>query len=127
MEELEIKTKCKSGKSWLGTKDDLVFTLCQNQQCCSTGPIGLPNGYSDCLKTDNYNLSELGDCAKVDFVWQNIQGNLTFYENIGGSHDGWRGDWFNLIYDNDTNILCKITTGIGFKNKPESLNFSCSP
>ena len=84
--------------SWKGTKDDLVFNFCQNQQCCSTGPIGLPSGNLDCKKTDIYNLSELGDCAKMDFLRQNIQGNLTFSENIGGIHDGWRGDWFRLIY-----------------------------
>ena len=93
--ELEIKTMCGA---WKGTKDDLVFNLCQNQQCCSTGPIGLPIGNSDCMKTDIYNLSELGDCAKLDFLWQNIQGNLTFSENIGGLHDGWRGNWFKLIF-----------------------------
>ena len=93
--ELEIKTSC--GK-YYGTKDDLVFNICQNQQCCSTGPIGLPIGGSNCQKADIYKLSELGDCANFDILWQKIQGSVTFSENIGGKHDGWKGDYFKLIF-----------------------------
>ena len=40
--ELQIKTLC--GKQYTGTIDDLLFTFCNSDQCCSTGGIQLTNG-----------------------------------------------------------------------------------
>ena len=122
--KLRIKTSC--GK-YYGTKDDLVFNICQNQQCCSTGPIGLPLGGSNCQKTDVYNLSELGDCANFDVLWQNIQGSITFSENIGGKHDGWKGDYFKLIFSDGSVAECQLNSPIGFPKSNESLDINCDP
>jgi len=121
---LEIQTSC--GK-YYGTKDDLVFNICQNQQCCSTGPIGLPIGGSNCQKADIYKLSELGDCANFDILWQKIQGSVTFSENIGGKHDGWKGDYFKLIFSDGSATECQLTSPIGFRKSPESLDINCDP
>ena len=127
--ELKIKTQCISGGQ-AGTADELIFTFCQNGQCCSTDPLGLPNGNAECKNLDFYSRDELGDCAKFEFAFETIHGNVTFADKNALVHDGWNGQWFKLIFEDEGTITCKKLPQIGFQNRPDLkdyFEFNCSP
>merc|ERR1719219_1997622 len=127
--KLEIKTVCRRWK-WPGTADELIFTFCQNGQCCSTDPLGLPKGNANCKHPDVYLGEELGDCAKFDFSFETIHGNVTFADKTALVHDGWNGQWFKLIFEDEGTIKCNKLPLIGFSDRPDVkdyFEFNCSP
>ena len=68
----------------------LKYTKCNEgfygvPQCCSFNSFTLPNGNTDCEATDNYKLSDLGDCSGMVFDFDKpIDGTLTLSEDIEG-------------------------------------------
>ena len=95
--ELQIKTLC--GKILTGTNDDLLFTFCNSDQCCSTGGIQLTNGRQgsngyavDCNTPDIFGSSQIGDCKDFEFGSESIiTGKVTLSNN-----DGFRGEWVKV-------------------------------
>jgi hypothetical protein len=63
--ELQIKTSCASGSS---SKDRLLFTFCQRDECCKTGEI--PAQTSRCHH-NKYQGTEFGQCAYFKFDDEN--------------------------------------------------------
>ena len=127
--DLHIKTKCTTW-GFAGTADELIFTFCQNGQCCSTDPIGLPKGNANCKHPDVYLGEELGDCAMFDFSFETIHGNVTFADKTALVHDGWNGQWFKLIFEDEGTIKCNKFPLIGFSDRPDVedyFEFNCSP
>ena len=137
------------GKLFTGTNDDLVFTFCDSDQCCSMGEIQLTNGSQgsndyavdyaccntpDCNTPDVFGSSQQGDCkgAKKNRIFGSesiITGNVTL-SNI----DALRGEWVKVSASDDPSdaILCIIDGGIdGDNNIPNESNvpkyqdFSC--
>ena len=73
-------TKCQEGR---GTGEGSTFLGVP--QCCSFGSFTVPNGSTNCAATDNYNLSDLGDCAGMVFDFDKpIDGTLSLSEDIEG-------------------------------------------
>ena len=107
--ELEIKTLC--GLQYTGTNDDLLFTFCTFDQCCSTGGIqltnggGVPNGSAvDCNMPDIFGSSQIEDCKDFEFGSESIIiGNLTL-SNI----DGFRGEWVKVRSADGSFLQCTI-------------------
>ena len=127
--KLNIKTKCTKW-GFAGTADELIFTFCQNGTCCSTNPLGLPKGNAECKDPDFYFRHQLGDCAKFDFSFEAIHGNVTYADKIALIHDGWRGQWFKLIFEDEGTITCDGFPKIGFPDRPDLqdyFEFNCSP
>ena len=72
--DLYKHTECDEDKGFYGVP-----------QCCSFGSFTVPNGRTNCKATDNYNLSDLGDCAGRVFDFDKpIDGTLTLSEDIEG-------------------------------------------
>jgi len=98
-------------------------------KCCTFGSFKLPNGRTNCATTDNYNLSDLGDCAGRVFDFDKpIDGTLTLSEDIEGKRDGWKGEWIKINDSGSSKIMkCKIEGGLGFPKKPVTqLDIVCS-
>jgi hypothetical protein len=71
---LKKHSECNEAQGFLGVP-----------QCCSFGSFTVPNGSTNCEATDNYNLSDLGDCAERVFDFNKpITGTLTLSEDIEG-------------------------------------------
>ena len=122
---MQIKTLC--GTRYTGTNDELSFTFCNFDQCCSTGEIQLTNGRQitssgnavDCNKPDIFGSSKIGDCEDFEFgSGSMITGNLTL-SNI----DGFRGEWIKLRSLNGSILQCTIDGWIdGDNNIPNESN-----
>ena len=134
MVELQIKTLC--GKINAGTNDDLLFTFCNSDQCCSTGGIQLTNGRQgsngyavDCNMPDIFGSSQIGDCKYFEFGSEStITGNVTLSNN-----DGFRGEWVKVRSSDDSFLQCTIDGWIdgdntipNENNVPKYQEFSCS-
>ena len=132
--ELQIKTLC--GKINAGTNDDLLFTFCTFDQCCSTGGIqltnggGVPNGSAvDCNTPDIFGSSQIGDCKYFEFGSESIvTGNVTMLDN-----DGFRGEWVKVRSSDGSSLQCTIDGWIDLDNNipnesnvPKYRDFSCS-
>ena len=127
--ELQIKTLC--GKKYTGTIDDLFFTFCNSDQCCSTGGIQLTNGRQgsngyavDCNTPDIFGSSQIGDCKYFEFGSESIiTGNITL-----SNTDGFRGESVKVASSDGSILQCAIDGWIdGESNKhPKYQNFSCS-
>ena len=129
MVELQIKTLC--GKMYAGTNDDLLFTFCNSDQCCSTGGIQLTNGRQgsngntdDCNTPDIFGSSQIGDCKDFEIGSESIiTGNITL-----SNTDGFRGESVKVASSDGSILQCAIDGWIdGESNKhPKYQNFSCS-
>ena len=133
MVELQVKTLC--GLQYTGTNDDLLFTFCTFDQCCSTGGIQLtnggdPNGFAvDCNTPDIFGSSQIGDCKYFEFGSESIiTGNITL-----SGYDGFRGEWVKVSSSDGSFFQCTIDGWIdGDNNVPNESNvpnyrdFSCS-
>ena len=126
--ELQIKTLC--GKINTGTNDDLLFTFCNSDQCCSTGEIQLTNGRQgsngypvDCNTPDILGSSQLGDCKDFEFGFESIiTGNVTV-SNI----DEFRGEWVKVLLTDGTFLYCTIDGWLdNDSNFPKHQEFSCT-
>ena len=132
--ELEIKTLC--GLQHTGTNDDLLFTFCTFDQCCSTGGIQLTNGGGvssgaavDCNTPDIFGSSHIGDCKDFEFGSESIiTGNVTMLDN-----DGFRGEWVKVSLSDGSFLQCTIDGWIdgdndipNESNVPKTRDFSCS-
>ena len=133
--ELQIKTLC--GTKYTGTNDELSFTFCNFDQCCSTGGIRLTNGRQitangnvvDCMTPDIFGSSKIGDCKDFEFgPGSMITGNITL-SNI----DGFRGEWIKIRSSNGSSLQCFIDGWIDGNNDipnqnnvPKYREFSCS-
>ena len=126
--ELQIKTLC--GKILTGTNDDLLFTFCNSDQCCSTGGIQLTNGYAvDCNMPHIFGSSQIGDCKDFEFGSESIiTGNVTMLDN-----DGFRGEWVKVRSSDGSSLQCTIDGWIdgdntipNENNVPKYQEFSCS-
>ena len=133
------------GKLFTGTNDDLVFTFCDSDQCCSMGEIQLTNGRqgsndyafdyaccntTDCNTPDIFGSSQIGDCKDFEFESHSIiTGNVTL-SNI----DAFRGEWVRVTAKGEPSdsLQCTIDDWIdGDNNIPNESNvpkyqdFSC--
>ena len=133
MVELQIKTLCET--IWAGTNDDLLFTFCNSDQCCSTGGLQLTNaiqgsnGYAvDCNTPDIFGSSQIGDCKYFEFGSESmITGNVTLSNN-----DGFRGEWVKVRSSDGSSLQCIIDGWIDLDNNipnesnvPKYQDFSC--
>ena len=131
--ELQIKTLC--GKQYTGTIDDLLFSFCNSDQCCSTGGIQLTNGKEasngfavDCNTPDIFGSSQIRDCKDFEFGSESIiTGNVTLSKN-----NGFRGEWVKVRSSDDSFLQCAIDGWIDGNNNipnvtnvPKYRNFSC--
>ena len=134
MVELQIKTLCET--IWAGTNDDLLFTFCNSDQCCSTGGIQLTNGKEgsngfavNCNTPDVFESSQIGDCKDFEFGSESIiTGNVTL-----SNTNGFRGEWVKVRSSDGSFLQCTIDGWIdGDNNIPNESNvpiyqdFSCS-
>jgi hypothetical protein len=132
--ELEIKTLC--GLNYTGTNDDLLFTFCTFDRCCSTGGIQLTNGGGvsngsavNCDTPDIYGSSQIGDCKYFEFGSESmITGNVTLSNN-----DAFRGEWVKVKSSDGSFLQCTIDGWIDGNNTipnennvPKYQEFSCS-
>ena len=133
---LQIKTSCSR---YSPSKDKKTFTFCQNEKCCSTGP--LPAQDTKC-KQNNYGFGtkyKLGECSKFPFDFDNVEGNVT-YHDLASATDSWRPEWVKLVLGNATArksglsineavIKCSFDGKIvgNDRNKPTFMNFHCKP
>ena len=133
---LQIKTSCSR---YSPSKDKKTFTFCQNEKCCSTGP--LPAQDKKC-KQNNYGFGtkyKLGECSKFPFDFDIVEGNVT-YHDLASATDGWKAEWVKLVLGNITSqksglsingavIKCSLYGKIDGKNKniPDFMNFHCKP
>ena len=117
-----VKTNCVG--EHLGTKDGLLFTFCNGEQCCSTDEIKLSD---NCTKPDVFGSSKTGACKDFDFESESmVTGNVTYYNLSPNTFDGWRGEWVKLINDS-ASLTCSINGWIdGDSSYPTYQNFSCS-
>ena len=95
---LQIMTSCSR---YSPSKDKKTFTFCQNEKCCSTGP--LPAQDRKC-KQNNYGFGtkyKLGECSKFPFDFDNVEGNVT-YHDLASATDSWRPEWVKLVLGNAT-------------------------
>ena len=122
--ELQVKTLC--GKKYTGTPDDLIFTFCNSDKCCSTGGIQLINGNEDadsfvvdCHMPDIFGSSQIGDCKDFEFGSESIiTGNVTLSNN-----DGFRGEWVKVRSSDGSFLQCTIDGWIdGDNNVPNESN-----
>ena len=134
MVELQIKTLC--GKPLTGTNDDLLFTFCNSDQCCSTGGLQLTNaiqgsnGYAvDCNTPDIFGSSQIGDCKNFEFGSKSIVTGKVTLTNI----DGFRGEWVKIRSSDGSFFQCTIDGWIDGDNNilnesnvPIYQNFSCT-
>ena len=128
MAEMQIKTFCEKHA---GTSDDLVFTFCHTDQCCSTGEIQLTNGKQgsngyavDCNMPDIFGSSQIGDCKDFKFGSESIiTGKVTLSNN-----DGFRGEWVKVRSSDGSFLQCTIDGLIdgNSNNVPKHRDFSCS-
>ena len=131
--ELQIKGLC--GKSFTGTNDDLLFTFCNSDQCCSTSGIQLTNGRQgsnvfddDCNMPYIFGSSQIGDCKDFELGSESIiTGNITLSNN-----DGFRGEWIQVRSSDGSFHQCTIDGWIdgdnNIQNKsnvPKYRDFSC--
>ena len=70
MLDLKIKTSCDR---YSKSRNKKVFTFCQNNQCCSTGPIPAQN--QNCQE-NSYQGVEIGDCSEFRFATDNVVGKV---------------------------------------------------
>ena len=137
MVELQIKTLC--GKMYAGTNDDLLFTFCNSDQCCSTGGIQLTNGKGngnpsndypvDCNMLDIFGSSQIGDCKYFEFGSESIiTGKVTLSNN-----DAFRGEWVKVRSSDGSILQCTIDGWIdgddnipNESNVPKYRDFSCT-
>ena len=119
--ELVVKTKC--GSEHAGTKDGLLFTFCNGEQCCSTDEIKLSD---NCTTLDVFGSSKTGACKDFDFWSESmVTGNVTYYTLDGA--DGWNGEWVKLISYNGASLLCPIYGWIaGHSSFPIYQDFNCT-
>jgi hypothetical protein len=131
--ELQIKTLC--GKILTGTNDDLLFTFCNSDQCCSTGGIQLTNGRQrsnfvvDCNTPDIFGSSRIGDCKDFEFGSESIiTGKVTLSNN-----DGFRGEWVKVTSSDGSFLQCTIDGWIDGDNDipnetnvPKYRDFTCT-
>ena len=114
--ELQIKTSCASGSS---SKDRLLFTFCQRDECCKTGEI--PAQTSRCHH-NKYQGTEFGQCAYFKFDDENqLRVNVT-YSDLSAK-DNWKPDSVKLLFGDDKTINCSCNGELSENVK--SLNFSC--
>ena len=134
MVELQIKLLCR--KLYTGKNDDLLFTFCTFDQCCSTGGIQLTNGVGlsngsavDCDTPDIFGSSQIGDCKYFEFGSESmITGNVTLSNN-----NGFRGEWVKVRSSDGSSLQCTIDGWIDLDNNipnesnvPKYRDFSCS-
>ena len=119
--ELVVKTNCVGEHS--GTKDGLLFTFCNGEQCCSTDEIKLSDS---CTTPDVFGSSKTGDCKDFDFESEStVTGNVTYFTMDGA--DGWDGEWVKLILYDGASLLCPINGWIaGHSGHSIYQDFSCS-
>ena len=137
MVELQIKTLC--GKMYAGTNDDLLFTFCNSDQCCSTGGIQLTNGKGngnpyndypvDCNMLDVFGSSQIGNCKDFEFGSKSITTGKVTVSGI----DGFRGEWVKVRSSYGSFLQCTIDGWIDSDNSipnesntPKTRDFSCS-
>ena len=119
MSQMQIKTSCDGGSK---SRDEKVFTFCQNGQCCSTSPLLFLN--ENCKEKNYYETTEIGECAKFKFAFDNIEGNVTYlgfpsHMDVKLSFkDGSRYDMVCSLFDSKK-LEGNVTNG------PKFLNFSC--
>ena len=119
---LQIKTRCTNYST---SKDEKVFTFCQNGKCCSTGAIPAQNRR---CKLNNYKSEEIGSCAKFKFVADFVKGNVT-YHHLPSATDGWTPEWVKLMLKDGAVITCSFNGRIDGddKTEPTFLDFDCKP
>ena len=124
MLDLKIKTSCDR---YSRSRDKKVFTFCQNNQCCSTGPIPAQN--QNCQE-NSYQGVEIGDCSEFKFATDNVVGNVT-YAHLPSASDGWKPEWVKLVLKNDHILKCSFygTSRMDGDDvtEPTFLNFVCKP
>ena len=108
---------------YAGTKDGLLFTFCNGEQCCSTDEIKLSD---NCTSLEVFGSSKTGACKDFEFESESmVTGNVTYY-SLGGA-DGWHGEWVKLISYDGASLLCPINGWIaGHSSLPIYQDFNCS-
>ena len=89
---LQIKTSCSR---YSPSKDKKTFTFCQNEKCCSTGP--LPAQDKKC-KQNNYGFGtkyKLGECSKFDLRFDKVAGTVAYHDLVPAA-EGWTPEWLEL-------------------------------
>ena len=131
LDQLIIKTKC--GVQWAGTNNMLTFKFCSDGKCCSTVGIKFVNGNEgankrpvDCTTPDKFEDNELGVCKDLRFSAKSkITGRVSYYNN---GHNGWHGDWIELISKNGITFKCEIVGWIDGDDAetPKTRDFTCT-
>ena len=119
---LQIKTSCAR---YSKSKDEKIFTFCQNGSCCSTGSIPAQNKR---CKLNNYKSEDIGECAKFEFTPDPVKGNVT-YSDLATATDGWTPEWVKLLLKDGAVIKCSFDGRIdgNDETEPTYLDFDCKP
>ena len=123
---LQIKTDCKRySQLSLHSTDKKTFTFCQNGRCCSTGVLSSQNQR---CKQNNYKASELGECGKSQFDFENVQGNVTWH-SVASATEVWKPEWVKLVLEKGAVIKCSFDGKLGDKPSMFSqvMHFLCKP
>ena len=114
---LQIKTNCAR---YSQSKDEKTFTFCQNGRCCSTGGLLAQNQR---CKQNIELASELGECSRSHFDFENVQGNVTWH-----AKEFWTPEWVKLVLRNGSVIKCSFDVSLGDKPSfSKVMHFLCKP
>ena len=119
---LQIKTNCAR---YSQSKDEKTFTFCQKGRCCSTGGLLAQNQR---CKQNIELASELGECSKSHFDFENVQGNVTWHDEASAT-EVWTPEWVKLVLRNGSVIKCSFDGSL--EDKPsiffKVMHFLCKP
>lgn len=134
---LQVQPSCSQHSQKLG-ESTLMFSFHQNGKTCTSDV--LPAQTSQKCEQNDYGYGtkyKLGDCSKVDFGFDNVEGLVTYEYNVASAKDDWMPEWFELnlgaapfprLSINGAVIKCFLDGNFNHSSSNhKSMSFHCTP